>query len=160
MAHDVFHHDDRAVHHHAEIQRAQRQQIRGNVTQVEADGSKQQRKRNRQRDDERAAHIAQKQEQNDHDQNDSFGQVVQHRVRRVVHQIAAIQIRNDLHARRQDVHRSAAIDLGVDRLQRGGGVRALAQKHDSFDHVIVVDDSVGIDESPCRSGRAGSSGPA
>jgi hypothetical protein len=35
---DVFHHHDRALHYHAEIQRAQRQQIRRNFIQVQADG--------------------------------------------------------------------------------------------------------------------------
>ena len=63
VAHDVLHHHHRAFHHHAEIQRAQRQQVRGNVAQVETDGREQQRERNGQRDDERAAHVAQEEKQ-------------------------------------------------------------------------------------------------
>ena len=62
-----------------------------------------QRERNRQGDDDRPAHIPEKQKQDDDDQDDALGQVVQHRVRRVVQQIAAIEERNDLHARRQNV---------------------------------------------------------
>ena len=65
MADDVLHHHHRAIHDHAEIERAQREQIGGDVTQVEADGGEQQRKRNGERDDERAAHIAEKEKQND-----------------------------------------------------------------------------------------------
>ena len=38
----------------------------------------------------RAAHVSEKQKQNDDDQNDAFGQIVQHRMRGEVHQIAAI----------------------------------------------------------------------
>ena len=37
------------------------------------------------------------------DQDHSFGEVVQHRVRGVVHQVVAVQVRNDLHARRQNL---------------------------------------------------------
>ena len=36
-------------------------------------------------------------------QDDALGQVVQHRVGGVVHQVAAVEERNDLHARRQNV---------------------------------------------------------
>ena len=73
------------------------------------------------------------------DQNDAFGQVVQHRVRGVVHQVAAVEKRNDLHARRQDVL-VQLLHLLVDGLQRRVGIGALAQQHDAFDHVVVVDD--------------------
>ena len=41
--------------------------------------------------------------QNDRYQDHSFGEVVQHGVSGEVNQIAAIDERNDLHARRQDV---------------------------------------------------------
>ncbi len=46
-------------------------------------------------------------------QHDSFGQVPQHRVRGVVHQIAAIEKRNDFHARR------AGCDCSAHPLCRG-----------------------------------------
>ena len=48
MAHDVFHHHDRAVYNHAKIQGAQTEQIGGNMPQVQADGRKKQREGNRQ----------------------------------------------------------------------------------------------------------------
>ena len=98
MAHDVLDHHHRAIHHHAEIQRAQRQQIGRNLPEIEADRSEQQRKRNGQRHDQGAAHVAQEQEQDDGHKDDALGQVVQHRMRRVMDQVAAIQERNNLHA--------------------------------------------------------------
>ena len=66
-------------------------------------------------------------------------QVVQHRVRGVVDQIAAIQERHHLDARRQDVA-VQLLHLGVDALQCGIRFRAFAQQHDAFHHVVVVDD--------------------
>ena len=41
-----------AIHHHAEIQRAQRKKIGRNVAQIQTDGGKQQRERNGERDDD------------------------------------------------------------------------------------------------------------
>ena len=51
----------------------------------------------------RAADVAQEQEQDHRHQDDAFGQIVQHGVRGVVQQVAAVEERHDLHARRQDV---------------------------------------------------------
>jgi len=59
MADDVFNHHHRAIHHHAEVQRAQRKQVGGNVAQVKADGSEQKRKGNGESNNDGAAHIAQ-----------------------------------------------------------------------------------------------------
>ena len=103
MADDVFDHYHGAFHDHAEIQRAERQQVGGNVLQVQTNGGEQQGKRNRSGNDEGAADVAQEKKQNDRDQDHSFGQVVQHGVGGEVNQIAAIDERNDLHARGQDV---------------------------------------------------------
>ena len=52
------------------------------------------------------------------DEDDAFGQVVQHGVGGVVQQVAAIEERNDLHARRQDVV-VQFFDLRVDAFERG-----------------------------------------
>ena len=70
----------------------------GIAVQLEADGGEQQRERNGERDDERAADIAEEQEQNDGHQDDAFGQIVQHGVGGVVDQIAAIEKGDDLYA--------------------------------------------------------------
>ncbi len=100
MADDVLHHDHGAVHHHAEIQCAEGQQVRGNALQLETRRCKQQRKGNRESYDHRTADIPQKQKENDHDENDAFREIVQHGMRRVMDQVAAVDERNDLHARR------------------------------------------------------------
>ncbi len=62
MAQNIFDHHHRAVDHHAKIQRAQREQVCGNVTEIQQDCGKKQRKRNGDGDNQRAAHIAQEQE--------------------------------------------------------------------------------------------------
>ena len=66
-------------------------------------------------------------------------QIVQHRVGGVVHQIAAVEERNDLHAGRQDVL-VQFLHFLVNGLQRRVGLRAFAQQHDAFHHIVVVDD--------------------
>ncbi len=107
------------------------------MSQVQADGGEQQRKRNGQRNDNGAANVPQKQEQNDDDQGHAFGKIVQHRVRGVVNQIVAVQIRNDLYAGRKDVL-IQPLHHGVKIFQHGGRVGALAQKDDALDHIVVV----------------------
>ena len=144
MPQDVFYHHHRAIHHHAEIERAERQQVRGNVLQVEQNRGKQQGKGNGDGHDKRAAHIAQEQKKNQRDQQHSVGQIAQHGVRRVMHQIAAIQMRDKLHSRRGAGPAVFAPvqfgDLCVQRLERGIGFGAFAQQDDAFDHVVVIDD--------------------
>ena len=98
MADDVLDHHHRAIDHHAEVQRAEREQVGGNVAKVEADGGEQQRKGNGERDDDGAAHIAEEEKQNDRDQNHARGEVVLHGVDRVLDQIGAVEEGNDLHA--------------------------------------------------------------
>ena len=80
MAHDVFDHHDGAVDDHAKIQSSERQEVRGNVSQVQTNGGEQQRERNGRGDDEGAANIAEKQQQNERYQDHPFGKVVQHGV--------------------------------------------------------------------------------
>src|ERR1700729_3581364 len=56
-------------------------------------------------------------------------------------QIAAIQERDDLPSRRQDL-RIELVDLLVDTNQGGIGVVALLQQDDAFDHIVVIKDLV------------------
>ena len=60
-------------------------------------------------------------------QDDAFGEVVQHRVGGVVHQIAAVDERNDLHAGRQNVV-VQLLDLRVKPFQRRLRIGAFAQR--------------------------------
>ena len=97
------------------------------MPQVQADGGEQQGERNGQGDDQRAANIAQEDEQNDRNQNDSLGQVVQHRAGGQMHQVAAVEKRDHLHARRKDVP-VQFLDLVVNCVQCGVAIGALAQE--------------------------------
>ena len=105
MADDVFDHDHGTVDDHAEVQRAERKQVGGNVAQIEADGREQQREGNGERNDDRAAHIAEEEEKDDCNENDSFGQVVQHGMRGEMHQFAAIEEGHNFDALGQDAGR-------------------------------------------------------
>ena len=71
------------------------------MPQVEADGREEQRERNRESDNQRAANVAEEEKEDDHHQDDSLGQVMQHGVRREVDEIVTIEERHDLHTRRQ-----------------------------------------------------------
>ena len=113
--------------------------LAGNAFQLQAGGGEQQRKRNGQGDDDGAAHVAQEQQQDDHHQDDAFGQVVQHGMGGVVHQLAAVDEGNNFHARRQDVI-VQLLHFCVNALQRRFRVGALAHGHDAGNHVVVVDD--------------------
>ena len=68
------------------------------MLQVEANGCKQQRKGNRKGNDDCAAHIAQKEKEDDHDQDHAFGQIVQYSVRGEVQQVAAVNKGNNFHS--------------------------------------------------------------
>ena len=98
VADHIFDHHHRAIHHHAEVQRAQRKQVGGNMTQVETDGGEQQRKGNGEGNDDCAAHVAQKEKENDRDQDHAHGQVVLNSLNRKLHQIGAVEERHHLHA--------------------------------------------------------------
>ena len=77
MANDVLHHDDGAFDDHAEVQRAEREEIGGDVAEVEADGGEQQREGDGDGDDQGAAQVPEEEEEDDDDQDDALGQVVE-----------------------------------------------------------------------------------
>ena len=58
LRNDVLDHDHRAVDDDAEVHRAERQQVRGDAAQREADERREQRERNHDRDDQRGAQVA------------------------------------------------------------------------------------------------------
>ena len=137
QADDVLHHDDGALHDHAEIERAQRQQVGRNVAQVQAQRSEQERKRNGEGDDERAAYVAEEDKEDDCDQNNALGQVVKHGMGGQMHQIAAIQVGNNLHAGRQKMM-VEELDLLVQGGQHVIRVGAFTQQHNAGDHIRIV----------------------
>ena len=90
MADDVLHHHHGSLDDHAKVQRAERKQVGGNVLQVKAGGGKEQGEWNCECNNDCAAHVAEEEKQNDHDQDHSLGQVVQNGVRGEVQQVAAV----------------------------------------------------------------------
>ena len=116
MADDVLDHDDRAIDHHAEVQCAERKQIGGNMVEVEADGGKQQRERDGERNDDRPSHVAQEDEENDGDEDDAFGEIVLDGLNRVFHKHGAIKEGNNLHSLGQNAI-VELVDLLVNALQ-------------------------------------------
>src|SRR5580698_841976 len=139
MPDDVLHHHYRSIYHHSEVQGAERKQVRWNMAQVQKDRCEQQRERNGQRDDESRPSIEQKQKQNHRYQDHALGEVVHHGVQREVQQVAAIQHRNHLHARRKDAM-IQLVDLLVNGFQSRFFVGAFAHQDTALDHVRFVDD--------------------
>ena len=138
MPEDVLHHDDGGIDDQAEIDGADRQQIRRLAAQHhEADGEGQ-RERYGHRDDDGAAQIAEKHPLQQENQHDARNHVVQHGVRRDVDQIAAVVDALDADAGRQN---AAAVDLvhfRLDPLDRGHALRAAPHQHDALDDVVDV----------------------
>src|SRR5579863_686934 len=134
VVNDVFHHHHRAFHYHSEVQRAERKQIGRNIVQLQADGREQQRERDGQRNDERAAHVAEKNEQDERYKKDAFGQVMKNSVSGVLDQFAAVEERNDFHARRKDLF-VQLFNFGVNAVERGFRFSGFAQQNDAFDHI-------------------------
>ena len=144
MADDVLDHHHGAVHHHSEVERAQREQVGGDAAQVQADGRKEQGEGHGEGDNDGAADVAEEEKQNDDDEEDALAEVVEDGVRGVVEQVAAVEEGNDLDAGGKHAGvRRVAVQLGdffVDAFQRGVGVVALMQQDDAFDNVGVVDE--------------------
>src|SRR5215471_11714243 len=145
---DVFHHDHGAVYHHSEVERTERKQVRGDMPQVQANRSEQQRKRNRQRDDESTAHVAKEDKKNDHDKDHAFAEVVQNGVRCVVNQVVTVKIGHHLHAWGQNLS-VQPVYHGVNAFKRSRCVCTLSHEHNALDHVVVVIyDAIGTVNGP------------
>ncbi len=65
---NVLHHDDRAVDKYSEVDCSDRQQIRRDVFEIEADECEKQRKRDRHGDDQAGADVVEEKDQDDDDQ--------------------------------------------------------------------------------------------
>ena len=159
VPHDVFHHDHRAVHDHAEIQRAKREQVDRDFGQIEKDGSEEQRERNGERNDERRARIEEEDEQDAGHQDHALGEVVHHGVQGVAKEIAAVDHGNEFHAGREDAI-VELVYLGMKADERGSGVGALAHHDLRKNDIVVIDDApVFATEGLALVPQAGSSAP-
>ena len=138
MANDVFDHDDGAFDDHAEVQRAEREEVGGDVAEVETDGGEEQGEGNGDSDDESAAQVAEEEEEDERDEEDADGEVVKNGFGGEAEEVAAIEEGNDLDARREDVG-VEVVDFGVDGFKGAVGVVALLEEDDAFDYVAIVD---------------------
>ncbi len=113
-------------------------------------------------DDQRAAHVAENRRKRiEHDEQHCRRSVAQHGVRGVVHEVAAVEERHELHACGSSRSFSSSI-LACRASSSLVGDGAFAQQHDAFDDVVVVDDGA---ESPwiwscAETGRGGPWAPA
>src|SRR5208283_3991799 len=106
------------------------------MAQIKTNRGEEKRKRNRQGHNERPAYIAQEEKENDDDKNDSFSQVVQHRVSGEMHQVAAVNKRNNLHSFRQYVV-VQFLHFFMNRDQRWVGCRTFTQQNDSRNYIVI-----------------------
>ncbi len=136
-AQDVLHHHDGAVDDDAEVDRAQRQQVGRNLEVVHQDERRQQRQRDRDGHDDRRARAAQEQQQHDRHQRHALDERLAHRMHGGVDQLAAVDIRHDLHVLGQDVLVQVAHGV-VHAGHHARRVLVLEQQRDALDGVRVV----------------------
>ena len=137
---DVFHHHHRAVDENAEVDRADRQQVRGDVLEVEADERKQQRERNRRGDDQSRADVEQEEHEHDHHQHDPAEEIVFHDARRQRDQVHAVVERVNLHVLRQDVI-VQFFGLRFGELEHGLRLLARAHQDHAFHRIVAIIES-------------------
>ena len=124
---DVLDDDDGGIDDDAEINRAHRNQVGGNVLVIQKHERTEQCERDHRSDNESRPPVAQTQESHEHrqDQQDALGHVVADRVERAVDQFRAVVVRHQPYARRQVVFVDL-IRLGLDELEHLQRVRTPA----------------------------------
>ena len=103
-----------------------------------------QRERDVERRDDGGARVPEEEEEHDRHEQHPDDEVLEHRVRRQLHQVAAVVVGHDVHPRRQDVVRADVVDALVDALQRRLRLAAVAHEDDALDDVrlvVVADDA-------------------
>ena len=139
VAEDVLHHDDGRVDDDAEVDRAERDEVRrraacatmplnatssasGMLSAVMS----------------AARAWPRKSQSTTVDEHHADEQVLEDGVRRQLHQLAAVVVRLDVHARRQQVVLADVVDALVDALERLQRVAAVAHEHDALHDVGLV----------------------
>ncbi len=142
----AFGHHDRAVDEDAEIDRAERQEVRRHPCEVHQDERDQHGERDGETDDHRRARAAEKQDQDDQHEADALEDGVRDLVDRRVDEVGTVDIGDDLHALALEA-RVELGDLGVDALEHPRRVLAAQQQHGAFDRVVlavVAEDAVSL----------------
>ncbi len=140
----VLHHDHRGLDDDPEVHRAQRDEVGRGAGHDQEEEGHQQRQRDVEGRDERRAHVAQKDQQHQDHETHAHREVVVDGVGRDRHQIRAVVVGPDVHARRQQVLLADLVDLGAHARQRSQGVAAAAHQDDALHHVwlsVVPDDA-------------------
>ena len=135
---DVLDQDDGRIHDDAEIHRAHGQQVGAFAQHHQQNGGEEQRERDVQSHDDRAAKIAQENPLDQEDQQTSENQVVQNRVRGEGDQRRAVVKRNDLDSRRQTPVVIQPVDRLLDLRNHVGGFFRPPLHDDRPDHVVVL----------------------
>ncbi len=135
-AEDRLHHDDGGIDDQAEIDRADRQQVRRFPAQHQDDDGEEQRERNGGADDQRAAQIAEEDPLQQHDQQYADHHVVQHGVGGELDQVAAIVDALDAHAGRQNAGIVDGLNELVDALDGRRALLAAPHQDDALHDVV------------------------
>ncbi len=135
---DVLHHDDGGVDDDAEVDGAERDQVGGGMAADQAGEGAEQCERDVDGRHDRRAQVTEEEEEHDRDQRHPHEQVLEHRVRRELHQFAAVVVRDDVHAGRQDVVSADVVDAPVDAAEGRRRLAAVAHQHDALHDVGVV----------------------
>ncbi len=139
IAENVFHQNHRRVHDDAEIHCADGQQVRAFIAQHEDDDGEEQRERNVDADDERAAQVAEENPLDEKHQQTSENQVVQDGVGGEGDEIAAVVNDFQLDAGREAAVVIHCVNRGFDLGQHVVGVlRSLIHHHDAHHAVRIV----------------------
>ena len=126
-AHEILHHHHRRIDDEAEVERAKAHQVRRHAESLHRHEGEEQRQRDHGGRDQRRADVSQEEKQHEHDEQPALEQVLEHRPRRAVHDVALVVERADRHtARKQWLnHDEARLDQVNDFLS----VRSL-EHHD------------------------------
>ncbi len=138
MPEDVLDHDDRGVDDQTEVDRTDRQQIRGLATQSHQSDRKRQCERNSASDDQSAAQVAEEGPLQQEDQHNPRQHVVQHRTRSDVNQIGAIVDALDSHSDRQDTGAVDGIDLRLHTIDGWHALLTTAHQNDALNDVVRI----------------------
>src|SRR5262249_57477507 len=121
----------------AEIDRADRKQVRRLTPQHKDPDREEQCKRYGGGDDQSAAQIAEKDPLQGEDQQDAERHIVQDRSGGDVDEILAVVDPFDAHTRRQNVRIVDALDFALDTFDRRHALFAPAHEHDTLDAIVV-----------------------
>ena len=135
---DILDQDYRGIDNDAEIDRADGKQVGAFPQNHQQDGGEEQRKRNVQPDDDRAAKVAEENPLDQEDQHASENQVVQNRMRGEGDQRRTVVKRNNLDSARQTAVVIQRVDRLLDLGNHVGGFFRSPLHHDGADHVVLT----------------------